>query len=92
MSGTFSSLNTALSALRYNRVAMDVASNNVANVGTEGYTRRRVNAEAVGAPARTAMWSRFDGVGGGVEASGVDRMVDALLDARVRREHHTDPQ
>lgn len=89
MSGTFSSLNTALSALRYNRVAMDVASNNVANVGTEGYTRRRVNAESVGAPARTAMWSRFDGVGGGVEATGVDRMVDALLDARVRREHGT---
>ena len=44
MTGSFSSLNTALSALRYNRVAMDTASQNIANVGTEGYTRRRVEA------------------------------------------------
>lgn len=42
MSGSLSSLNTALTALRYQRVALDVASNNVANATTEGYTRRRV--------------------------------------------------
>ena len=87
MSGTFSSLNTALSALRYNRVAMDVASSNIANVGTDGYTRRRVNAETVDAPTRPAMWSRYDGAGNGVAVSGVDRMADALLDVRARREH-----
>ena len=50
MSGTLSGFGTALSALRYNRVAMDVASGNIANVSTEGYTRRRVEAEAAGAP------------------------------------------
>lgn len=87
MSGTFGSLNTALSALRYNRVAMDVASGNVANVGTEGYVRRRVNGETVGAPVHTAMWSRYDGSGDGVRVAGVDRMSDALLDVRARREH-----
>ena len=87
MSGTFSSLNTALSALRYNRVAMDVASGNIANVGTDGYSRRRVEAAAVGAPVQPAMWSRYQGVGDGVAVSGVDRMVDALLDVRARREH-----
>ena len=87
MSGSFTSLNTALSALRYNRVAMDVASGNIANVGTEGYARRRVNAESVGAPSQPAMWSRYDGAGDGVTVSGVDRMVDALLDVRARREH-----
>jgi flagellar hook-associated protein 1 len=87
VAGTFSSLNTALSALRYNRVAMDVASGNIANVGTDGYARRRVNAEAVGAPSRPAMWSRYDGAGEGVSVRGVDRMVDALLDVRARREH-----
>jgi flagellar hook-associated protein 1 FlgK len=87
MSGTFASLNSALSALRYNRVAMDVASGNIANVGTEGYARRRVNAESVGAPARPAMWSRYDGGADGVRAAGVDRMVDSLLDVRARREH-----
>jgi len=66
---------------------MDVASGNIANVGTEGYARRRVNAEAVGAPSQPAMWSRYDGAGDGVAVAGVDRMVDALLDVRARREH-----
>src|SRR4051794_24461850 len=87
MSGTFSSLNSALTALRYNRVAMDVASGNIANVGTDGYSRRRVEAESIGAPSRPAMWSRYDGAGDGVSVSGVNRMVDALLDVRARREH-----
>ncbi len=84
---TFSGLNTALSALRYNRVAMDVASNNIANVGTDGYSRRRINGEAVGAPAQPAMWSRYVGAGDGVRVSSIDRMADALLDVRARREH-----
>jgi flagellar hook-associated protein 1 FlgK len=66
---------------------MDVASGNIANVGTEGYARRRVNAETIGAPAQPAMWSRYDGGADGVTSSGVDRMVDALLDVRARREH-----
>jgi flagellar hook-associated protein 1 FlgK len=88
VSGTFASLNTALSALRYNRVAMDVASGNIANVGTDGYVRRGVNGVSVGAPAQPAMWSRYAGAGGeGVAVAGVGRFADALLDVRARREH-----
>ncbi len=87
MSGTFSSLNTALSAMRYNRVAMDVASGNIANVATDGYARRRVDGASVGAPAQVAMWSRYDGAGDGVTVHGIQRMTDVLLDARVRAEH-----
>ena len=87
MSGSFASLNTALSALRYNRVAMDTASQNIANVGTEGYTRRRVEAATAGTPTTPAMWSRSQNAGGGVRVSGVTRMTDAFLDARVRTEH-----
>ncbi|MFL6025001.1 MAG: flagellar hook-associated protein FlgK [Marmoricola sp.] len=84
---SFAGLNTALSALRYNRVAMDVASGNIANVGTAGYTRRTVNGEAVGAPDAPAMWSRYSGAGDGVRVASVDRMADMLLDIRARREH-----
>lgn len=84
---SFSSLDTALSALRYNRVAMDVASGNIANVGTEGYARRRVEGVSVGAPDRPAMWSRYTGSGDGVAVGGISRMVDPLLDIRARREH-----
>lgn len=84
---TFSGLSTALSALRYNRVAMDVATGNIANVGTEGYTRRTINGMAVGAPAQPAMWSRWNGSGDGVQVGSIDRMADMLLDIRARREH-----
>lgn len=87
MSGTFSSFGNALSALRYNRVAMDVASNNVANAHTEGYTRRMAVAQATGAPAVQALWSTWNGTSGGVEVGGIERMVDPLLDARSRTEH-----
>ncbi len=87
MSGTLSSLSTALSALRYNKVAMDVASGNVANAGTDGYTRRSVIGQATGAPAAPAVWSRWEGAGDGVQASRVDRVSDPLLNARARTEH-----
>ena len=88
MSGTFSSFSTALSALRYNRVAMDVASGNVANAGTAGYARRQVIGQATGAPPIPAMWSRWDtNMGDGVQPGGITRMVDPLLDSRARLEH-----
>lgn len=87
MTGTFASFNTALSALRYNRVAMDVASSNIANSSSTGYTRRRVEGEAVGAPAQPAMWSRFQGGGEGVRVASLHRMADSFLDARSRTEH-----
>lgn len=87
MTGTFSSFGTALSALRYQQVSMEVASSNLANMGTAGYVRRRALAEATGTTAVPAMWSRSSEVGNGVRAAGVERMVDPFLDARSRREH-----
>jgi flagellar hook-associated protein 1 FlgK len=89
VSGTFGSVNTALSALRYHQVVMDVSSGNIANVSTDGYARRRVVGQSVGAPAQPAMWSRYDGHGDGVRVGSVDRLVDPLLDARARHEHGT---
>lgn len=89
MSGTFGMVNTAAGALRYHQAVMEVASGNIANVSTDGYTRRRVVGESVGAPAQPAMWSRYEGHGDGVRVGSVDRMVDPLLDSRARREHGT---
>jgi flagellar hook-associated protein 1 FlgK len=83
----FSSLNTALSAMRYQQVVLDVSSTNIANGGTDGYVRRRVVGETVGAPATPALWSRTNEIGAGVRASGIDRMVDQYLDNRGRAEH-----
>ncbi|NYG58699.1 flagellar hook-associated protein 1 FlgK [Nocardioides daedukensis] len=83
------SFNTALSGLRYSQVAMDVASNNLANVGTDGYVRRRV----VGASSSTqdvaGLWSRGNGVGDGVTVAGIDRLANQFLDVRARKEHGT---
>lgn len=87
MSGTLSSLNTALSALRYNRVAMDAASHNIANVATEGYNRRTVQGESLGAPSVPARWSTYEGAGAGVKTNAIVRMNDVLLDSRARVEH-----
>lgn len=86
MVGSFGSMSTALSALRYQRVALDVAGNNIANSTTDGYVRRRVVGESV-STAAPALWSRYDGHGDGVSVGEVRRMVDPLLDTRVRREH-----
>ncbi|KAA1417720.1 flagellar hook-associated protein FlgK [Nocardioides humilatus] len=85
MTGTFSSVNTALTALRYQRVALDVAGNNIANAATKGYVRRSLVGESMEA-SHVALWSRYDGYGDGVGVASVNRMVDPLLDRRVRRE------
>lgn len=87
MSGTLSSLNTALTALQYQRNALDVAASNIANATTDGYTRRRVTGETIGATATPALWSRQGLTGEGVQATSIQRMNDAILDARARREH-----
>ena len=86
MAGSFGSISTALSGLRYNQVLLDVAGNNIANADTDGYVRRRVVGSSVSSAA-PALWSRYDGHGEGVTVGEVRRMVDPLLDARVRREH-----
>lgn len=88
MAGSFGSISTALSALRYNQVALDVAGNNISNASTDGFVRRRVVGETISS-AVPALWSRSDAHGEGVQVGEVRRMVDPLLDARVRREHAT---
>ncbi len=87
MSGTFASFNTALSGLRYQQVQLDIASTNITNATTDGYVRRRAVGETAGASSAPALWSRSDQVGSGVRVTGVDRMVDPLLDVRARTEH-----
>lgn len=86
MGGTFGGLNTALSGLKYEQVALDVANQNISNVNTDGYVRRRAVAGAVGPSAVPAMWSTDDGHGNGVITQSVQRLTDALVEARVRRE------
>ncbi len=65
-----SSLGTALSGLKINQQQIDIISNNVANVGTEGYTRKIL-------PQSTRA---IDGKSIGVQPGTITRNVDLRLE------------
>ncbi|SFF69885.1 flagellar hook-associated protein FlgK [Blastococcus tunisiensis] len=84
---TFSSLNAATTALWAQRRALDVTGQNIANVNTEGYSRQRVDLQAIGGSAVPAFYSTSPGIGAGVSADDVQRIRDAFLEGRGHTEH-----
>ncbi|NLT56657.1 MAG: flagellar hook-associated protein FlgK [Actinomycetales bacterium] len=79
MSG-FSTLNTAVSGLGAAQRAMDVASQNIVNANTPGYSRQRVDLAAIGAPPTTGIFTGSDISYGGVDVTGVVRIRDTFLE------------
>jgi flagellar hook-associated protein 1 len=75
----FSALNTSLSGLRASQLALDTASNNVANANTKGYTRQRMELR-VSSPYASPVGP----MGTGVTVESVTRLREGFLDARVR--------
>ena len=73
------SLRSAASGLLVNQAALNTISNNVANVNTEGYSRKIINLES----------RAVDGVGVGVQLSQVTRSVDEGLLKSFRLESST---
>ena len=72
MPGLYLSLSMAARSLEAQRVGLDIAGQNIANLNTPGYARRRVElAEVVNST-------------GGVEVLGTRALRDAVLDARAR--------
>jgi flagellar hook-associated protein 1 FlgK len=84
---TFGSLNAATTALWAQRRALDVTGQNIANVNTEGYSRQRVDLQAMGGSVVPAFFSTSNGIGGGVSADDVTRIRDAFLEGRGHTEH-----
>jgi flagellar hook-associated protein 1 FlgK len=76
MAGLFSSLSSASQSLDAQRYGLDVTGQNIANLNTEGYTRRRI--ELAERPALAGV--------GGVEVLGVRAVRDAFVDQRLRSE------
>ncbi len=72
MAGLFSSLSMASRSLEAQRAGLDVAGQNIANLNTPGYTRRRI-----------ALAEVVNGTGG-VEVLGTRALRDRVLDTRVR--------
>ena len=91
MSG-FSSLNVATSALAAQQRAMDVTGQNIANASTAGYTRQRVDMQAVSGVSAATYYTRSDGLGNGVSADTVTRVRDAFLERRAQQEAGTAAQ
>ena len=81
---SFSGLNMALSGLNAARTGLNVTGQNLSNVNTAGYTRQRAELTALGVPARGALNDLGLKTGQGVGVSGISRLGDAFLDARVR--------
>lgn len=75
----FLGLQTALSGIRAGQTSLDTASNNVANAGSEGYTRQRVSLSE-----RTSLPLPFGPMGTGASVDGIARVRDGFLDTRVR--------
>ncbi|NEK85557.1 flagellar hook-associated protein FlgK [Blastococcus saxobsidens] len=84
---TFSGLNAATTALWANRRGLDVTGQNIANVNTDGYSRQRVDFNAIGGSAVPAFFSTSSGIGQGVNADDVMRIRDAFLEGRGHTEH-----
>lgn len=72
-------LQTALSGLQVNQSAMQVASNNIANVNTEGFTRKSIEFAS----------RRLDVTGAGVDIASIARDVDEFLLRQVREQGGT---
>lgn len=81
---TFSGISTAASALAAARRGMDVVGQNIANQNTEGYTRQRITSHAVSPVTQLGRFGAAVAPGNGVTVTGIARLGDAVLDARVR--------
>jgi len=92
MPSPFSGLSTALTALHAQRRGLEVAGQNIANANTAGYTRQRMDMEALAGTPVPAIFSTWNGAGAGVSVTDITRLRDAFLEARGRTEHATAAQ
>jgi len=82
MANLFDSLTTASRSLAAQRMGLDVAGQNLANVNTVGYTRRTLVLQEV--PPES-----FNSAGRGVEVLRMQSLRDNYLEGRIRREQST---
>ena len=85
---SFSSINTALSALQAQQRALDTTGHNIANANTEGYSRQRAElstARPYTSPGMN-MPTTAGQVGQGVQVDNINRLRDDFIDGQIRRE------
>jgi flagellar hook-associated protein 1 FlgK len=88
MVSTFNGLEMAKRALSAQQAAMYTTSHNISNANTEGYTRQRVNFEAInGLTSSREPGGIIDTIGNGVEPGSVERIREQFLDVQFRKEN-----
>lgn len=89
MASTFSGLEIGKLGLFAQQSALNTTGHNIANANTEGYTRQRVNMEAMPAfPYPSAVNDRSTGqMGTGVWVNSIQRLREAFLDLQYRGEN-----
>lgn len=87
MRPTFLAFETAHRALAAQQAQIDVTGNNLANAETAGYSRQRVDLNAISNSGYTTKFASGTFTGGwGVNISGISQIRDPFLDARYRNE------
>ena len=76
MSSIYLALRTALTGLSAAQTGIQVTSNNVANVNTEGYSRKYVEQKSIA----------ISGAGTGVAVTDIKRRVDTLIQSQLREQ------
>lgn len=87
MRATFSGFESVRKALMASQISLDVTSQNVSNVNTEGYTRQRADVTAISADNTSSKFANTDCslVGQGVNITGITQTRDQFLDTRYRK-------
>ncbi len=87
MANWFASIGQAASGVDAARYGLTVVSQNISNADTDGYTRETAQQVSVDPTVSAGLYTtRGTNLAGGTSVASVDRMVDPVLDARVRNE------
>ncbi|KKM12371.1 hypothetical protein SY88_04300 [Clostridiales bacterium PH28_bin88] len=86
MPGLFSTINTAVTALRAQQTGLSTTSHNIANANTPGFTRQEAVMTASLAIPAPGFSKGLGMVGTGVEILTLRRVRDAFIDVQVRQE------
>jgi flagellar hook-associated protein 1 len=83
MSGMIRGLQIGISTLMAHQRAIDVTSQNIANINTPGYQRQRVNFRELSGPSG---FKNPPVIGNGVHALGIMRFATPFIDEQLRRQ------
>jgi len=88
MSSTFLAYNVASRAMEASQATINVTGNNIANINTEGYSRQRVDINAITSGGGIQKYATPQiSTGLGAKAVGTTQMRDPFLDARYRSQN-----